>query len=232
VKIFLLAEIAKKELVKKEAEEKLRRMEEQKRLDAEAARASVELLKLELKQEEPKTSFRILPNFLEQAREEAYQGKGFSVAFKSSKRSVSEVTKTLGFTDEPEEDSLVPKKRVLQTLDSGFFIEREVVSRAHPKSVIDQIPIEKEELFAFKIDWKVIDDNDIVEDKMRPWVSKKITEFLGEEEPTLIEYICKKLVDHSPPQDILDQLQLVLDEEATTFVIKMWRMLIFNMLMP
>jgi len=60
---------------------------------------------------------------------------------------------------------------------------------------------------------------------------KKIVEFLGEEEPTLIEYICKKLTDHNTPQDILEQLQLVLDEEANIFVIKMWRMLIFNMLM-
>jgi len=201
-------------------------------MEAEAARASVEI-KVEIKQEEPKTSFRILPHFPDQLREEAaMQGKGFSVAFKSSKRGVSEVTKTLGFTDEPEEDSLVPKKRRLQTLDTEMAKYHVEAARAHPKSVIDQIPIEKEELFAFKIDWKLIDDNDIVEDKMRPWVTKKITEFLGEEEPTLIEYICKKLVDHSPPQDILDQLQLVLDEEATTFVIKMWRMLIFNMLMP
>uniref|UniRef100_A0A6B2LW90 PWI domain-containing protein n=1 Tax=Arcella intermedia TaxID=1963864 RepID=A0A6B2LW90_9EUKA len=53
---------------------------------------------------------------------------------------------------------------------------------------------------------------------------------LDEEEPTLIEYICKKLCDHSSPQDILDQLQVVLDDEASAFVIKMWRMLIFNML--
>jgi len=55
-------------------------------------------------------------------------------------------------------------------------------------------------------------------------------ELLGEEEPTLIEYLCKKLQDHTPPQQILEQLQLVLEDEATSFVIKMWRSLIFHMM--
>lgn len=66
---------------------------------------------------------------------------------------------------------------------------------------------------------------------MRPWVTKKIHEFLGEEEPTLIDYVMKKLHEHAQPLEIQAQLQHVLEDEASTFVIKMWRMLIYVMLM-
>jgi len=71
----------------------------------------------------------------------------------------------------------------------------------------------------------------LVENKMRPWVKKKIVEFLGEEEQTLIDFICKKLTEHTPPEEVLNLLGYVLEDEATDFVIRMWRMLIYNMLM-
>jgi hypothetical protein len=66
---------------------------------------------------------------------------------------------------------------------------------------------------------------------MRPWIAKKITEYFGEGDETaaLIEYICKKISEHSKPLEVLDQLKELLDE-AETFVVRMWRMLIFEML--
>jgi RNA-binding protein 25 len=70
----------------------------------------------------------------------------------------------------------------------------------------------------------------VVEGKMRPWVIKKIMEYLGEEEKTLVDFILSKIAGHKPPTEILDQLSLVLDEEAEGFVIKLWRALIFEML--
>lgn len=63
---------------------------------------------------------------------------------------------------------------------------------------------------------------------MRPWISKKITEFLGEEEPTLVDYIVSSTQEHVKGTEMLDRLQGILDEEAEMFVLKMWRMLIFE----
>lgn len=71
----------------------------------------------------------------------------------------------------------------------------------------------------------------VVEDKMRPWVKKKIMEFLGEEEATLIDYICKKLTENVSPEELLSLLAYVLEDEAIDFVIRLWRMLIYNLLM-
>ena len=63
---------------------------------------------------------------------------------------------------------------------------------------------------------------------MKPWISKKITEFLGEEEPTLVDYIMSSTREHVKATEMLDRLQGILDEEAEMFVLKMWRMLIFE----
>jgi len=38
----------------------------------------------------------------------------------------------------------------------------------------------------------VLAKNNIIEDVMNTWVSKKILEFLGEEEPSLVEFIIGK----------------------------------------
>ena len=69
----------------------------------------------------------------------------------------------------------------------------------------------------------------IIERKMKPWVTKKILEYLGEEEKTLIDFIMGKIAGHTAPGEILQQLALVLDEEADMFVLKMWRMLVYEM---
>ena len=63
---------------------------------------------------------------------------------------------------------------------------------------------------------------------MRPWVTKKMTEYLGEEEDTLTDFILSKLKARAPPQDLLTELKVVLDEDADVFVMKLWRMFIFS----
>ncbi len=67
-------------------------------------------------------------------------------------------------------------------------------------------------------------------EKMQPWITKKIVELLGEAEDTLIKFIVSKLLSHSTPEHLLDELKLVLDEDAEVFVYKLWRMLVFHML--
>ncbi|CAK7326957.1 unnamed protein product [Dovyalis caffra] len=95
------------------------------------------------------------------------------------------------------------------------------------KQLIDMIPKTKEELFSYEINWVVYDKHELHE-RMRPWISKKITEFLGEEETTLVDYIVSSTQDHVKASQMLEMLQAILDDEAEMFVLKMWRMLIFE----
>ena len=63
---------------------------------------------------------------------------------------------------------------------------------------------------------------------MRPWVTKKIGEFWGEPEPNLVDFIVNSTQKHVGGAELLTQLEPILDDEAEMFVLKMWRMLIFE----
>ena len=50
----------------------------------------------------------------------------------------------------------------------------------------------------------------------------------GEEEPSLCGFICSKILAKSTPENILQDVAIVLEEEADVFVVKMWRLLIYE----
>lgn len=49
-----------------------------------------------------------------------------------------------------------------------------------------------------------------MEKRIRPWINKKIIEYIGEPEPTLVDFICSKVMGRSAPQSILDDVQMVI----------------------
>jgi RNA-binding protein 25 len=99
--------------------------------------------------------------------------------------------------------------------------------RRHIKNLIEKIPTEKSALFEYKVDWDMV-DSQLMEKRIRPWVNKKINEYIGEPEPTLTDFICSKVLAGSTPLSVLEDVQMVLDEEAEVFVVKMWRLLIYE----
>ena len=48
-----------------------------------------------------------------------------------------------------------------------------------------------------------------MERRIKPWVNKKIVEYIGEPEPTLVEFICSKVLTGSAPQSIINDVQMV-----------------------
>jgi len=136
-----------------------------------------------------------------------------------------------GFNPEPEFDELYQKKkRELVTLESSLHEQSYSGKLEKVKAIIEKIPTEKEKLFAFILDWEIIQKKQIVKNKMEPWVEKKIVEYLGEKEHTLINFIVNNINQQVSPEKILEKLKLILDEEAEVFMVKMWRLLIFEML--
>ncbi|KAM7539530.1 hypothetical protein Aperf_G00000045118 [Anoplocephala perfoliata] len=94
------------------------------------------------------------------------------------------------------------------------------------KQIIERIPTNREELFAYPIDWRAV-DAEFVNERIKPWVDKKIVAYLGEPEAILSNFICEQVLEHKPPAKILSNVALVLEEEAEVFVVKMWRLLIY-----
>ncbi|KAF5396553.1 Rna binding motif protein 25 [Paragonimus heterotremus] len=94
------------------------------------------------------------------------------------------------------------------------------------KKIIKGIPTAKRDIFSYPIDWDMIDAT-FINTRIKPWVDKKIISYIGEAEATLSNFICDQLLRHSPPERILADIAMVLDEEAEVFVVKMWRLLIY-----
>ncbi|OQS07703.1 hypothetical protein THRCLA_00303, partial [Thraustotheca clavata] len=99
------------------------------------------------------------------------------------------------------------------------------------RSIIDTLPKEPKRLFLFPIDWKAVDNGKVVIEKMSPWIKKKIVEYLGEEEDSLLEFLLKQLKAHSPAPAIVKDLVPVLEEDAEKFVVAMWRKLLYESLL-
>uniref|UniRef100_A0A6G1SNP7 Putative RNA-binding protein Luc7-like 1 n=1 Tax=Aceria tosichella TaxID=561515 RepID=A0A6G1SNP7_9ACAR len=96
------------------------------------------------------------------------------------------------------------------------------------EELISRIPTDKDQLFAQKLDWSLLDDN-LMEKRIRPWVTKKIAEYMGEKEADLIDFVCTLLSDHKDGSSMLKEVAIVLDDEAEKFVVHLWRLLIFEL---
>lgn len=56
----------------------------------------------------------------------------------------------------------------------------------------------------------------------------QVQELMGAEEASMIEFVMGQLNDHTPPATMHAELAPVLDEESDNFVLKLYRMVIFE----
>eukprot|EP01133_Synstelium_polycarpum_P006673 gene6673-7756_t len=160
----------------------------------------------------------------------------------STKRGVRLTSTGFATTEEPEHSA--KKKQTFVPLDyteidmnnnnnnneenyNSNNKEKKALTKEEIQRIINTIPADKEELLKMDMDWETVDRLSLVESKMRPWIGKKLAELLGVEETILIEHITSLLAAHSDPYIIIEQLKEMIDDEAETFVLKMWRMLAF-----
>ena len=79
------------------------------------------------------------------------------------------------------------------------------------------------------MDWDAY-DTCFLAASVKRWVAKKVTELLGEEEPSLVEFVVEHTDKHAGAAELTAELTPVLDAEAESFVVKLWRMVIYETL--
>jgi hypothetical protein len=123
------------------------------------------------------------------------------------RRTVAEVEGLL----EDEEDADASSKRTLipikfdaSAADSAGLSDEERDQAV--RQLAAEIPNDKNGLWAWDVKWEFVDEAVIVE-KLRPFVEKKIMEYLGVQEQLLVEVVEDHIREKKKPQDLVEQLE-------------------------
>jgi Fe-S cluster assembly iron-binding protein IscA len=122
------------------------------------------------------------------------------------RRTVAEVEGLL----EDEEEAEKTTKRTLIPIEfdpttSAAHMTEEERDQA-VRNLAAEIPSDKDGLWSWNVKWEFVDDAVIVE-KLRPFVEKKIVEYLGVQEQLLVEVVEEHVRTRGKPQDLVEQLE-------------------------
>ncbi|CAK7205711.1 hypothetical protein SEUCBS139899_008490 [Sporothrix eucalyptigena] len=143
----------------------------------------------------------------------------------TTRRTVAEVE---GLLDDGEHDGATKRQLVPITFEpmaASARMSDEEINEA-VRALVQEIPTTQEGLWAWPVQWQCMDDA-VIRDKLRPFVEKKVVEYLGVQEQFLVEVVEDHLRKHGTPEALVEELQEALDEAAEDLVKKLWRMVIF-----
>eukprot|EP00592_Proboscia_alata_P026963 CAMPEP_0194444578 /NCGR_PEP_ID=MMETSP0176-20130528/127357_1 /TAXON_ID=216777 /ORGANISM="Proboscia alata, Strain PI-D3" /LENGTH=896 /DNA_ID=CAMNT_0039270993 /DNA_START=177 /DNA_END=2868 /DNA_ORIENTATION=+ len=88
----------------------------------------------------------------------------------------------------------------------------------------------QQQIFDTPIDWNTLTaPSSEFRSQLRKWVSAKIMDYIGEEEDTMIDFVLDQILDkRCTPAEILEEVGVVLDDDAETFVLELWKRLILQ----
>jgi hypothetical protein len=142
------------------------------------------------------------------------------------RRTVAEVE---GLLDDEEQDQTVKRQLVpikFEPITDAKAMSEEDIQKA-VRALAQEIPTEKDGLWAWDVKWDFLEES-IIREKLRPFVEKKVVEYLGVQEQLLVDMVEEHLRKHQKPGELVEQLgQAALDEDAEDLVKKLWRMVIF-----
>ncbi|MCJ1268341.1 hypothetical protein MMC22_008229, partial [Lobaria immixta] len=141
----------------------------------------------------------------------------------TNRRTVAEVEGLL----EDEEEADTSTKRTLipikfdSAADAQGLSDEERAQAA--RQLAADIPSDKEGLWTWPVKWEFVDET-VLGEQLKPFVEKKIVEYLGVQEQMLVEVVEEHIRKRGAPQGLVEQLEGALDEEAEVLVKKLWRM--------
>lgn len=126
----------------------------------------------------------------------------------STRRTVAEVEGLL----EDEEESAATTKRTLVPIKFDSAAEASGLTEEERAQAVRQlaadIPSDKEGLWQWEVKWEFVDES-ILSDQLKPFVEKKIVEYLGVQEQMLVEVVEEHIRKRGSPQELVEQLEEV-----------------------
>ena len=142
-----------------------------------------------------------------------------------ARRTVAEVE---GLLDDEEHDQTAKRQLVPITFepitDTKTMSEEDIQNAV--RALAHEIPVDRDGLWGWDVKWDYLEESAIRE-KLRPFVEKKVVEYLGVQEQFLVDVVEEHLRKHQKPAELVETLSEALDEDAEDLVKKLWRMVIF-----
>ena len=121
-----------------------------------------------------------------------------------------------GLLEDEEEDSTTKRQLVPIKFDpaseaadaaaagAGAGLSEEEREQA-VRALAQEIPSEKQGLWQWDVKWDYLDEA-VIREKLRPFVEKKLVEYLGVQEQLLIEVVEEHLRKHNKPSELVEEL--------------------------
>ncbi|KJZ74554.1 hypothetical protein HIM_06150 [Hirsutella minnesotensis 3608] len=141
------------------------------------------------------------------------------------RRTIAEVE---GLLDDEDAEPSTRRQLIPIQMDAvsgpGAMSEEEISQAV--RALAQEIPSDKDGLWNWPVKWDFMDET-IMRDRLRPFVEKKIVEYLGVQEEMLVSTVEDHLGKHGTAGDLVAELEGALDDAAEDLVKKLWRMVIF-----
>ncbi|KAJ3197060.1 hypothetical protein HK101_006244 [Irineochytrium annulatum] len=115
--------------------------------------------------------------------------------------------------------------------EAGGVVVSRIMTMEERKQAIQKmvaaIPTDLDGLCGWEVRWDFLDNN-VIKDKLEPFISNKVTEYLQAEDKDLVEFVVNKIRKRMGARHIIEELQEALDDEAEIFVMKLWRKVIYE----
>ncbi|KAI9824061.1 MAG: hypothetical protein M1832_002129 [Thelocarpon impressellum] len=143
------------------------------------------------------------------------------------RRTMAEVEGLL--EDEEEGDTTTKRTLVPITFDASADAAQALTPAERDEAVRQlaaDIPTDAAGLWAWPVRWEFV-DNAVITEKLKPFVEKKIVEYLGVQEQMLVEVVEEHVRQRAKPDELVGLLEGAMEDEAEALVKKLWRMIIF-----
>lgn len=123
----------------------------------------------------------------------------------TTRRTAAEVEGLLEDEEEPASTTrrpLIPIKFDTAAEAAGLTEEERAQAA---RQLAQEIPNDKEGLWKWEVKWEFVDEA-VLSDQIKPFVEKKIVEYLGVQEQMLVDVVEEHVRRHGSPQELADQL--------------------------
>jgi hypothetical protein len=123
----------------------------------------------------------------------------------TTRRTVADVE---GLLEDEEETETTTRRQLIpikydSAAEAAGLTEEERAQAA--RQLAAEIPTEKEGLWNWPVKWEYVDEA-ILSDQLKPFVEKKVVEYLGVQEQMLVDVVEEHLRKRGPPQELVEQL--------------------------